>query len=183
VTVSVTGGTGPYTASLSAGAFPPGLAFSGCTGFTSGCVISGTPTSVGNYNITIKVVDSGSGLVSSGNLPISVQSATNPLTVTVGVCSDGTVGLTYPGCPLTAVGGTPPYTWGIAAGALPPGTAIVGSNISGIPTTIGTYNFTPRVVDSASNSATDATPPSIFVGTQAGVSLSSGTVTKGVSPH
>lgn len=50
--LTASGGVGPYTWSLVSGALPPGLSLS-----TTG-VISGRPTSVGQFTFTIQVVDS-----------------------------------------------------------------------------------------------------------------------------
>lgn len=61
----------------------------------------------------------------------------------------GTIGENYT-TTLEAEGGIPPYTWSIAAGALPPGLSLDANNgiISGTPTTAGTYGFTIQVMDS-----------------------------------
>ena len=72
-----------------------------------------------------------------------------PLTITTNSpLPQGTVGTSYSRT-LTAAGGTVPYTWSIAAGALPAGLAISSSTgaISGNPSTSGTFNFTVRVSD------------------------------------
>jgi hypothetical protein len=60
---------------------------------------------------------------------------------------------------LNAVGGTPPYTWSIIAGALPASgnlTLSAGGLISGTPLAVdvGTYNFTVLVTDSVGGTAT-----------------------------
>jgi hypothetical protein len=59
---------------------------------------------------------------------------------------------------LTASGGVSPYTWSISAGALPTGLALNATtgDISGTPTTPGTFNFTVKATDSANNSGTQA---------------------------
>jgi Putative Ig domain len=52
--------------------------------------------------------------------------------------------------PLVATGGSPPYTWHLVDGQLPPGLKLhphTGS-ISGVPTTAGEYRFTLAVADS-----------------------------------
>jgi hypothetical protein len=54
-TAQASGGTLPYTWSVSAGQLPPGLTLRGSTGN-----ISGTPTTNGQYIFTLNVVDSGS---------------------------------------------------------------------------------------------------------------------------
>jgi uncharacterized protein (TIGR03437 family) len=50
---------------------------------------------------------------------------------------------------LTAAGGTSPYTWSLSSGALPPGVALVGSALAGVPIAPASYNFTLQVTDSA----------------------------------
>ena len=52
-TVTATGGTGPYTFSIVAGALPPGLTLNPATG-----VISGTPTSSAAASFTVQALDS-----------------------------------------------------------------------------------------------------------------------------
>ena len=52
-TLIATGGTRPYSWSLSSGALPPGLGLNAVTG-----VISGTPTKKGRWNFTVRVRDS-----------------------------------------------------------------------------------------------------------------------------
>lgn len=65
----------------------------------------------------------------------------------------GTVGEAY-NQTLTATGGTSPYYWYKTAGSLPSGLALDSSgNITGTPTTAGTYTFTIKVYDSCSYSA------------------------------
>jgi hypothetical protein len=50
---------------------------------------------------------------------------------------------------LAAAGGTPPYKWSIAAGALPTGLSLAGGTgvISGAPTIAGTSSFTVQLTD------------------------------------
>lgn len=52
---------------------------------------------------------------------------------------------------LPVAGGTPPYTWSIASGALPPGLTLGAGTgvVSGTPTTLGTFNFEYAARDSA----------------------------------
>jgi hypothetical protein len=71
------------------------------------------------------------------------------------------------GANFTATGGTSPYSWQIASGALPPGVSLNSSTgaIAGTPTAAGTFNATLQVTDSASRTAqktltiTVAAPP------------------------
>jgi hypothetical protein len=50
----VSGGVGPYTASIAAGALPPGLAMSAAPPIS----ITGTPTARGTFTFTVKITDS-----------------------------------------------------------------------------------------------------------------------------
>jgi hypothetical protein len=66
---------------------------------------------------------------------------------------DGIVNVSYSQT-LSAVGGTSPYTWFEIYGMLPSGLSLNTTGvISGIPTTIGIYNFLVQVVDSATTPA------------------------------
>lgn len=58
---------------------------------------------------------------------------------------------------LTAVGGTPPYTWSVTAGSLPAGiTLSSGGKLSGTPTGTGTSSFTVQATDAGAATATKA---------------------------
>jgi hypothetical protein len=52
--------------------------------------------------------------------------------------------------PLAVTGGTPPYTWRITSGDLPPGCSLHmhSGKITGVPTAAGDYRFTVAVEDS-----------------------------------
>src|SRR5260370_19256708 len=52
---------------------------------------------------------------------------------------------------LTASGGTPPYLWSVAGGALPAGLFLNASSgtINGVPSAAGPFSFTAQVKDSA----------------------------------
>ncbi|MGA8026351.1 MAG: putative Ig domain-containing protein [Bryobacteraceae bacterium] len=151
-TCTASGGTAPYTWSISPGSLPPNLTLSSTTG--SSITISGVPTTAGAYAYTVQVTDSAaqsaqqaySGNISAG-VGISCVPATGP--TEVGVAYSATC---------TASGGTAPYSWSISSGALPPNLALsstTGSSItiSGTPTTAAGYSYTVQVIDSASQTA------------------------------
>jgi Putative Ig domain len=79
-----------------------------------------------------------------------------PLSVTItGSIPAATVGTSYSlslSSIITIAGGVGPYTWSIISGSLPPGlTMSTSGNITGTPTTQGTFNFTVQVVNPLGN--------------------------------
>jgi hypothetical protein len=147
-TVTATGGTPAYTWSLASGSLPVGLTLASSTG-----VISGTPTTVGTSNFTVRVTDSNS-LTTTQALSLIVVA---PLRISTTSLPAGTQNTAY-SASMAATGGTAPYSWSVTSGALPTGLTLASSTgvISGKPTTVGTSNFTVRVTDSNSFTATQA---------------------------
>ena len=153
--VSVTGGTQPYNWSITSGALPASLALNAASG-----AISGMPSTAGNSSFTVKVSDSGS---QSAQQPLAISvaaAAAPPLSVTTTSLPSGLTGQAY-SATLQATGGTPAYTWSVAAGQLPPGMQLAASNgqITGTATTAGQYNSTVQVTDSSSPTAQAALQP------------------------
>ena len=149
-TLSVSGGSSPYTYSLVSGSLPPGLTLNTSTG-----VISGTPTTAGTYTFTSKVVDK-YGNSDTATCTIKIIGAT--INLTCGACgsnSTATVGTSYSEN-VSVSGGSSPYVYSLASGSLPPGLSLNTSSgvISGTPTTAGTYTFTTKVVDKNGNTDT-----------------------------
>jgi Putative Ig domain len=183
--LTVTGGTSPFTWTVSAGTLPPGLTLAASTG-----LLAGTPTTAGTYTFTVKVTDA-SGL--SDTRPVILTIIPGP-------------SLNFPAPPmgwtrtvylytLTESGGTSPFTWTLSAGSLPAGISLSpDGNLTGTPTATGTFSFTVRVTDASNQSATQATsitiaagvsttfpaPPTAFVGTPYSVTL---TATGGTTPY
>lgn len=142
-----TGGTGGNV--YSASGLPDGLSIDPTTG-----IISGTPTTPGDYLITVSVSDSRGTTASFSDVMTVVPV---PLNVNM-VDFNATVGEQISGPELTTSGGTAPYTY--SAQNLPPGMTIDTSTgvISGTPTTPGTYvtniSVTDYVIDTAINTVT-----------------------------
>ena len=81
-----------------------------------------------------------------------------PLSIVTSSLSGSLINTPYTAV-LIAAGGTTPYTWSLVSGSgsLPPGLSLSSNgNITGTPTTAGSYSFTVRVTDSASATATKA---------------------------
>ncbi|MFC4763153.1 putative Ig domain-containing protein [Dyella koreensis] len=142
-TFTASGGTSPYSYSLTAGALPPGLSLS------SAGVLSGTPTAAGTFNFTLKATDSSTGIGApfSASQAYTLTVAAPTITVTPATLPAGTGGVAYSQV-LSASGGSGGYTYSLAAGALPPGMSLSSAgSFSGTPTTAGTYNFTVTATD------------------------------------
>ena len=85
----------------------------------------------------------------SGRPPTPVQ----PLVVGTAPLPTAVVNVAY-SATLTATGGVPPYTWGLASGTLPPGLSISTAGvISGTPTTVGSTAIKVQVTDSQTPTA------------------------------
>ncbi|MFZ2508003.1 MAG: Ig domain-containing protein [Steroidobacteraceae bacterium] len=143
-TVVATGGTAPYSFSISAGSLPAGLAISGAGSIT------GTPTATAtNQTFTVRVTD-GSATQQAATRSKSIRVT---LQLTTSVLPDGTAGIPYDQT-MQARGGLPPYQWEVPLGPLPDGLALnaVTGAIFGTPPAscvAATSTFTARVTDSA----------------------------------
>ena len=148
--VTMTGGAGTSTFSISAGSLPAGLTLSS-TG-----TISGTPTGPNQTsNFTVKVTDAST---------VAPQSATQALSIAINlpappVISPTTLPGGNEGTPysqtLTGSSGLAPYSWTVSSGTLPAGLGLTTSSgttatISGTPTTQqSNVAFTMQVTDSS----------------------------------
>ncbi|MDE2091983.1 MAG: putative Ig domain-containing protein, partial [Gammaproteobacteria bacterium] len=151
VTLQATGGTPPYTWSVSQGSLPSWATLNASTG-----AITGTPNAPGNATLTFRVTDSNNVTTQTNSLTLFIAPATPPpLTITTSSLPNGVVGTAY-GATLQASGGTPPYTWSISSGSLPAWASLNASTgaITGTPNASGTTSFTVQVTDSAMASLT-----------------------------
>ena len=92
-----------------------------------------------------------------------------PLSILTSSLTGGLVGISYTQV-LLATGGTAPYTWSLVSGSgsLPPGLNLsTNGTISGTPTTTGSFNFTVRVTDAVSGTATKALSINVASGSTA----------------
>ncbi|MCL4522932.1 MAG: putative Ig domain-containing protein, partial [Acidobacteria bacterium] len=161
--VQATGGTLPYSWSITSGALPNNVNLNSITG-----ALSGTPTVAGTFNFTVTVTDA-FGQTDSEALSIAVNPA---VSVTTTSLPGGQVALSY-NASLAATGGTLPYGWSISSGALPNGVNLDGSTgaLSGTPTMAGTFNFTAVVTDGIAQTASNAL--SIVISSQPAPTLAS----------
>ncbi len=106
-----TGGTAPYTFSVSIGSLPEGIALS-AAGAIAGTVLSSATT----QTFQIEVADSSSPqLTRAQNYTVRVA-----LDITTTALADAVGGFAYQDT-LAAQGGLPPYDWSLIAGMLPAG--------------------------------------------------------------
>lgn len=141
--VSASGGTAPYTFSVSSGALPTGLILNAATG-----AITGTPTTAATFNFTITATDAGG---CSGSRPYTMTIAPPGcavITLNPGTLPPGVVGTPYSQS-VAATGGTAPYTFAVVSGALPTGLSLNTATglISGVPLQPGLFSFTIRATD------------------------------------
>jgi hypothetical protein len=141
-----TAGTPPYAWSISGGRLPAGLSINNVTG-----AITGTPTTTGTANFTVKITDSATPVANTAtsNLSIVVQPR---LSITTTSLPAGSLGTAYAES-LQATGGVPPYNFSLSSGTLPAGLTLL-SVIAGVPTTAGTSNFSVTAYDSQGATAT-----------------------------
>ncbi|HEX6099893.1 MAG TPA: ice-binding family protein [Thermoanaerobaculia bacterium] len=143
--VSASGGTAPYTFSVSSGVLPTGLVLNPATGG-----ISGTPTTAATFNFTITAADA-SGCLGSRSYTITMAApgcpviTLNPSTLPAGVTA------TPYSQSVTATGGTAPYTYAVTNGALPTGLTLNSAtgSIAGVPVQPGLFTFTIGATDAA----------------------------------
>ncbi|HEU5223046.1 MAG TPA: putative Ig domain-containing protein [Candidatus Lumbricidophila sp.] len=136
------GGTPAFGWSIDSGALPAGMTLS-----TDG-VISGTPTTPGTYQVKVRLRDA----AAQKDWRLFTITVKAPVGfVTAKALPGATAGTAY-STKIEAAGGSGSYSWWLADGALPAGLSLTGAtstsiNVTGTPTTPGTYTFKLRVND------------------------------------
>lgn len=139
VTLHATGGTTPYTWSVSGGTFPPGLSLS------SAGVITGKNTTAGKFLFTVKVKDSADQTDTSSTTigVFTALAATQPCSTVCNVGADCTQCGAFGG----ASGDLGPYQYKITGGAVPTGMTWSGLKLVGPfpmpPVTAPAYAINP----------------------------------------
>jgi hypothetical protein len=133
--------------SLLSGVLPPGITLSP-TG-----ALSGTPTSEGSYQFTVKALNG-----SPFDTKTFTLSVRQPVAVTlpfVSASPSAEVGIRF-GKSATASGGSGTYTWALTSGALPAGVTLNSSNgaLAGIPRTAGRFALALTATDAEGRATT-----------------------------
>jgi sugar lactone lactonase YvrE len=142
-TLTVTGGTAPYSYQVTAGSLPAGLALN------SAGTLSGTPTAAGSFSFTATATDT-NGI--SGNQQYTLTISAPPITLSPSTLPSAQVNLAYSQT-LTATGGTAPYQFAVT-GSLPGGITFnaATATFSGTATAGGSFPISVTVTDSSTGS-------------------------------
>jgi large repetitive protein len=140
--LTASGGTSPYTFSVTSGSLPAGLSLS------SSGTLSGTPTYSGAYNFTVQARDSSTGSGPYiGTQTYSGNVGAPTLNLQPGPNLSASYGQAY-SVTFNTTGGTAPYTY-TETGTLPTGLSFNASTatLSGTPSQSGTFNFSVTSID------------------------------------
>jgi hypothetical protein len=171
--ITAVGGAPPYNWAIIGGALPTGLSLNGPSG-----VISGVSSAAGTFTFTAQATDISNG---SRAAIFTITINPQPLNISGLRLPNGIVGSTYPLQILTGSGGIPPFTFAVEDGTpgtvapgstqLPQGLSLSNGQISGIPTTSGTFNFSITMTDAESPPATITSPVQMIISPAAGANL------------
>lgn len=154
-------GTDPITWTLVSGSLPPGLQMLPFPGQDFQLTVQGNPTQSGTYNFVLQAKDTNFQFQTNASvtiLPAALKLNDGLMQIaSVGQPFDHTVGVT---------GGTPPYTFTMTSGSLPPGLQLntTTGEIKGAPQSPGLTQFTVTLKDSSGlDQFTITKPDSILV--------------------
>lgn len=146
--VVASNGTFPFAYSVISGSLPDGLSMDGSGNIT------GTPTTKQTTYFTVGAVDQ-TGCAGTWDMSIIV---TNIPIILDDILPDVAVNIYYSSA-ITATGGDGDpvtYTYSVTSGSLPPDLSLDGpsGNVTGTPTTVGTYNFEVTATDAFGDTGT-----------------------------
>ena len=128
-----------YGYAVTGNGLPPGLTLNPTSG-----VLSGMPVAPGNYTFVIRATSPG-GCSGSQAYNLLITGTCTTVAVNPATLPAGMLGTVY-NQTLTATGGTAPYSFSVASGALPSGLTLNAATgvLSGTPLATGTFIFTLR---------------------------------------
>ena len=166
---------GPFTWTVSLGSIPAGLTLDSGT-----AVLSGTPTTVGNYNFSVFATNGSASTTKAYSVAISagtVATTTDTLTITTPSLPDAIIGTPYNQAIVATPASATPFSWQILSGGTLPGGLELSSTtgvISGTTGSTGQYSFfisvsngtstTTKAFTINSNTAASATPAPVTSG-------------------
>ncbi len=164
--LTASGGSVPYTWSVTGGSLPPGLTLSAAGS------LSGSPTATGDFSFTIQAVDSGGGSASK-TFTITIQAG---LTITTtSPLPSATVGASY--SRQLQASSSISLAWTVTGGNLPPGITLSSNGLlSGTPSGAGTFDFTVQVTG---GSPQQAASQSFRLAVLAGLDITTGSTPNG----
>lgn len=144
--ISATGGTAPYSFTVTAGSVPAGLTL------TTPGLLAGTPTTAASYAFTVRGTDANACFAELPYTLLVAAAAPPPAGCPVIALSPATLPSATTGVPysqtLVASGGVGPYLFGVTTGTLPAGLTLTSAGtLAGTPTGAGTAAFTLRATD------------------------------------
>jgi len=129
------------------------------TFFNSGCI--STNSKVNRYNgstwettgitTTVALPDYTATSLNFAVLERYTILGTAPLVINPTTLPNGQVSISYIQTPFSVVAGLPPFTFSLKSGTLPDGLSLDGDQLTGFPTTAGSYTFTIEALDNGGN--------------------------------